>query len=404
MSTIPASIDVNVTPSVIAAGGSALDLNGLFLTTSTRIPIGTVQSFASAGDVENFFGGTSQEAAKAAVYFDGFDNSNVKPGAMLFAQYPAAAVPAYLRSANLAALTIAQLQAINGALDVIVDGAAKAGNVDLSGATSFSGAAQIIQTALAIQGVEVGQVTATIDAEVMTVTAVESGTIAVGQEISGANVVVGTFVSSFGTGTGGVGTYNLSVANAVADAEMLNLLAPAVTFDSVLGALTISSGTTGHASTIAFATGAAAASLLMTQATGAVLSPGADAAVPGPFMTGVALQTQNWATFTTIFDPDNGEGNDQKFAFATWTAQQNNRYGYVCVDHDPVPAFAESRAREPRPAHQGREPVGHQPQLGTVRSEHRRVHVRLSRLRSTSRKKAAGPLRNSASSRAFCRA
>jgi hypothetical protein len=86
----------------------------------------------------------------------------------------------------------------------------------------------------------------------------------------------------------------------------------------------------------------------MTQATGAILSPGADAAVPGPFMTSVTLLTQNWATFTTVFDPDNGAGNDQKFAFATWTAQQNNRYGYVCVDHDPVPA-----AQNPAPTSLG---------------------------------------------------
>jgi hypothetical protein len=348
MSTIPASIDVNVTPSVLAAGGTGLDLNGLFLTTNTRVPIGTVQSFAPS-DVPNFFGGTSPEAAKAAVYGAGFDNSNVKPGAMMFVQYPIVAVPAYLRSANLSALTLTELQAISGLLSVNIDGAVKSGNVDLSGATSFSAAAQIIQTALNIQGVQVGKVTAAIAAQVMTVTAIESGKIAVGQEIAGENVAVGTFVSSFDTGTGGVGTYNLSVANAVADAETINLLAPAVTFDSLSGAFTISSGMTGHASTIAFATGTAATSLLLTQATGAVLSPGADAAAPGPFMTGVTLQTQNWATFQTIFDPDNGTGNDQKFAFATWAAQQNNRYGYVCVDHDPVPG-----AQNPAPASLGR--------------------------------------------------
>src|SRR5258708_3102197 len=130
MSTIPASIDVNVTPSVLAAGGSALDLNGLFLTTSTPIPIGTLQSFPPS-DVPNFFGGTSPEATKAAVYGAGFDNSSVKPGAVLFVQYPVVAVPAYVRGGNLSALTVAELQAINGQLSVTVDGAAKAGNVDL---------------------------------------------------------------------------------------------------------------------------------------------------------------------------------------------------------------------------------------------------------------------------------
>ena len=182
----------------------------------------------------------------------------------------------------------------------------------------------------------------------MTVTAVESGAVVVGFEVTGAGVAAGTYVASFGTGTGGPGTYNLSVANAVADAEPLNLLAPAVTFDSLSGAFTIASGTVGHASSVTFGFGAVAASLLLTQATGAVLSPGADAATPAEFLTGVTAQTQNWATFQTVFDPDNGEGNDQKFAFATWASQQNNRYGYVCVDHDPVPA-----AQNPAPASLG---------------------------------------------------
>jgi hypothetical protein len=337
MSTIPASIDVNVTPSVIAAGGSALDLNGLFLTTSTRVPIGTVQSFAPA-DVADFFGGTSLEAAKAAVYGAGFDNSDVKPGAMLWAQYPIVAVAPYLRGGNVSALTIAELQAITGQLSVTVDNVVKVDNVDLSAATSFSSAAQIIQTDLGLQGLQAAQVTATIAEEVMTVTAVESGKIAVGLEVTGEGIAAGTYVASFGTGTGGAGTYNLSVANAVAEAEALTLLAPAVTYDSLSGAFTIASGTVGHASAVTFGSGAVAASLLLTQATGAVLSPGADAATPGPFMTAVTLQTQNWATFQTVFDPDNGAGNDEKFAFATWASLQDNRYGYVCVDHDPLPA------------------------------------------------------------------
>jgi hypothetical protein len=338
MSTIPASIDVNVTPSVIAAGGSALDLNGLFLTTSTRVPIGTVQSFASDDDVAAFFGGTSIEATKAQVYFAGFDNSDVKPGEVLFAQYPIAAVAAYLRGGDVSALTLAELQAITGQLSVTVDDVVKAGNVDLSGATSFSSAAQIIQTDLNLRGLQAAQVTATIGGEVMTVTAVESGAVVVGLGVTGGDVAAGTFVASFGTGTGGPGTYNLSVANAVAVPEALNLLAPAVTFDSLSGAFTISSGMAGEASSVTFGSGAVAASLLLTQATGAVLSPGADAATPRPFLNGITAQTQSWATFQTVFDPDNGEGNDQKFAFATWASQQNNRYGYVCVDHDPVPA------------------------------------------------------------------
>jgi hypothetical protein len=48
---IPASQIVNVIPSVVSAGGNALQLSGLFLTPSPRVPIGQVPSFATATDV-----------------------------------------------------------------------------------------------------------------------------------------------------------------------------------------------------------------------------------------------------------------------------------------------------------------------------------------------------------------
>src|SRR5260370_5973309 len=38
-----------------------------------------------------------------------------------------------------------------------------------------------------------------------------------------------------------------------------------------------------------------------------------------------------------MVEPGNGAGRDRKLSFATWAAKKNNRYGYVCVDHDPVP-------------------------------------------------------------------
>jgi hypothetical protein len=57
-------------------------------------------------------------------------------------------------------------------------------------------------------------VTGSIASTVLTVTAVSSGALAIGQVISGTGVTAGTYIVSLGTGTGGVGTYNLSVAPA----------------------------------------------------------------------------------------------------------------------------------------------------------------------------------------------
>lgn len=54
--------------------------------------------------------------------------------------------------------------------------------------------------------------TASFATSVMTVTAVTSGQLAVGQLVQSANVAPGTYISSLGTGTGGTGTYNLSTA------------------------------------------------------------------------------------------------------------------------------------------------------------------------------------------------
>jgi hypothetical protein len=59
-------------------------------------------------------------------------------------------------------------------------------------------------------------VTATIAGTVMTVSAVASGVLYVGQTISGAGVTIGTIITALGTGTGGVGTYTISVASTVA--------------------------------------------------------------------------------------------------------------------------------------------------------------------------------------------
>lgn len=55
---------------------------------------------------------------------------------------------------------------------------------------------------------------------VMTVSAVSSGTLAIGDVVSGAGVTAGTFVASLGTGTGGAGTYNVSVSQTVGSESM----------------------------------------------------------------------------------------------------------------------------------------------------------------------------------------
>ncbi|MCX6231016.1 MAG: hypothetical protein NTZ33_05685 [Bacteroidetes bacterium] len=59
-------------------------------------------------------------------------------------------------------------------------------------------------------------VTGSIAGTVLTVTAVTSGTIAVGQPITGTNVLGGTYITAFGTGVGGAGTYTINISQTVA--------------------------------------------------------------------------------------------------------------------------------------------------------------------------------------------
>ena len=73
---IPASRIVNVTPRLIAAGGTDLVMNGLLLTTNPLIPLTSFAlTFTSADAVGNYFGMTSDEYLFAVRYFLGYDNS-----------------------------------------------------------------------------------------------------------------------------------------------------------------------------------------------------------------------------------------------------------------------------------------------------------------------------------------
>jgi hypothetical protein len=339
MSTIPASQLVQVNPNVLSAGGNAQDIIGLVLTKNTRVPIGTVKSFPTPLAVSNFFGASAQETTLAGVYFNGFDNSNVKPGAILFAQYPASAVAAYLQGGNTSTLTLTALQALNGSLNVNIDGYLRSGSsINLSASTSFSSAAGIIQTGLNASPTTQASFTGSISGTVLTVSAISSGALAVGQTVQGTGITANSIITSLGTGTGGTGTYNLSQTSTVSSESMTTIPTPvAVTFDSVSGSFIITSGITGTPSTIAFASGTLAPSLFLTQITGAVTSQGAAATTPAAFMNSIIGITQNWATFMTAFDPDGGSGNAQKLAFAQWVNGTNNQYAYICWDTDTSP-------------------------------------------------------------------
>lgn len=187
----------------------------------------------------------------------------------------------------------------------------------------------------------VASITLTGTVGLLTVTAVASGTLSPGQTLAGTGVTAGTLLYSYGTGSGLTGTYYVTPSQTVASGTITASPTPvAVSFDSQSGGFVITSGVTGTApSSIGYATGTLAAPLFLTQATGAVISNGADATTPGAFMTSITQQTQNFASFVPLFDPDGGlvGTNVQKLLFSTWTNAQNNRYVYIQRDSDTSP-------------------------------------------------------------------
>lgn len=253
LNTIPISQIVSINPSVLQAAGAAIDLNGVIATKNPAIPIGTLKGFATAQDVADFFGATTDEAKAAAVYFNGYTIATKSPGLLYMAQYNDAAVPAWIRGGSLRGVSLKEIKAVAGSLTVKIDGADKtAAAIDLSTATSFADAASTLSLALSAL----------------------------------------------------------------------------VTWDTQREAFHIASATTGAASTIGFATGTAAEGLKLTQDTGAVISLGAVATTPAEFMEGITRANQNWALFTTTWEPVLSD----KQAFASWANMQNDRFAYVCWD------------------------------------------------------------------------
>ncbi len=104
----------------------------------------------------------------------------------------------------------------------------------------------------------------------------------------------------------------------------------AVTWNPVNSTFLFTSPTTGAASTMSFATGTLSAGLMLTSATGAIWSQGANADTPATAMDAVKAATQNWVDFMTIWEPLIAD----KEAFAVWTNAQNQRFMYVCWDTD----------------------------------------------------------------------
>lgn len=406
--TINASQLVRIEPGILDAGGNALDMVTVVLTTYPLLPYGVVFSAPDGDAVINEFGALSTEAAIGNSYFLGFNNRTAIPDNLLFARYPLNDISPFVLGADISALPLATMQTYSGTMAISVNGVVRtSGAINLASSVSFSSAASAIQTAfstfdasvtgtvvaaagsftgsisgntLTVTGVSSGTLVAgsvlsgtggggvvvgskilrlltgtggigtylvdqtqtvssttiTESHGLMTVSAVGSGALAVGQTLSGTGsaVTAGTTVSQLLTGTGGTGTYAVTPSQAVSS-QTINAGQLLVTYDSVSGAFVFTGGTPGTG-VIDFPTGTLAANLFLTTATGAQKSQGARATTPAQFMPTVQAVTQDWACFMTAFNPDLS-GYANKLLFSQWNNTQDDAFLYVCWDTDITP-------------------------------------------------------------------
>jgi hypothetical protein len=330
---------IGTVPSVLAAGGNPLSLNGVLLTNDPSIPIGVAQPFV-VGAADSWFGPTSPEAILANKYFAGFIGADSLPSTLYFYQYNEAAVAAYLRGGNISAISLTQLQAFSGTIIATIDGrVVTSAAINLASATSFTNAATLMQTGLQTAGgIFTGTGTVTNGSPTLTINSTVSGTLHIGDVVVGTDIPANTTITAFGTYTvlAGTGTVTMSAnATGAAGPEAITVTSAAtVTYDALRAAFVITSPTTGVNSSVSYATGTLAANIELTQATGAVKSIGAAAAMPAGAMNGVVNSTQNWASFSTVFLATQAEA----LGFASWVSTQSpagqERFIYVEWDAD----------------------------------------------------------------------
>lgn len=147
--TISASQIVKVTPRVISAGGTDLEITGLLLTTNPLTVFPGVTSYTSAAAVGAYYGTESAEYNAAVKYFLGYNNSFRKPRRINFARMATSAVAGMLIGGT--AGSISEMQAITaGGLTISIDGAeTTVTSLDLSEATTQSDVAVALQGQLA---------------------------------------------------------------------------------------------------------------------------------------------------------------------------------------------------------------------------------------------------------------
>lgn len=393
--SIPASQIVQVNPRLLKPGGTDLEFNGLLLSKSAYIPSSQFAlPFPDPDSVGEYFGLESDEYKASVVYFNGYNNSFKKPRALYVAPRVDEARAAFIRGGafgQIPSVTLAALKQITaGSLALqLGSGEYAATGLDFSAATSLSDVATIIQTALspsttpatagtlASGSITIADLTAitdgafviTVDGTAQAISSLDFSSVtsfaelatALQTAISGVTVAAtadGVLITSATTGASSAVSFAESPASGTDVSALLALteatgavatpgsdpVTPAdsvtVTYSSLFDAFTLTSSLTGESSGVGYARGTVADALNLTEELGAVLSPGLDAMTETENMEAILDLTENFVCFTTIWNATK----DEVLEFGAWASGKGVAYLFVFHDDSPLNLQANNTA------------------------------------------------------------
>ncbi len=307
-SAIPIQQLISSTPQALPAGSPLASGALHVITQSDQLPLdGQVYAVYSDTQATNTFGAGTPEEAIAQEYFPGMNNGDQVPSVLYFTRFNTTAVSAWIAGTSTPTLT--QVQALAGTFTVNIDGRiVTTSDITLSAATSLSEAATLITTGLQNpSGLFQGTASQTAGSNTVDITATTSGSLQVGDILTGTGVPAGLTVTAVGAFANGVGTVEVSTTTGFASTTVSVGSLATCTLNPVQNIFQINSPTTGPNSIVA-AGADISGSILGTLFANPLVSSGAAPGVPATFMQSSWSQFQNYSTLALAWAPQVSEG------------------------------------------------------------------------------------------------
>lgn len=218
----------NPTDAAVVTGGVTLPANSLYV----AVVGGVAADVANAIWIKKSAGCSYYAGNTSQIVYDSGVGSTPYPSYTIQWETPASVALSYLVQLRTNVLLPANINTL--VADAIISAAAggDGGEPINIGSTVYASRyyqpvaavdshVEIVSIAIGLTSAQ-ASFTGAISGTTLTVSAVASGTIAVGQTLVGSGITAGTTINALGTGTGGTGTYTVSVSQTVASESMIS--------------------------------------------------------------------------------------------------------------------------------------------------------------------------------------